>query len=118
MRTDVKRRIYNSGSYGLMTNMQTEIIHNLGKLSDDVLDTKFAQACQDFDPEDQDGVIFLRNLLDLVVRYSAGSGFIVQIIMVVLENIPRETVAETEARRAKLLQAEGDPWNPAILNSK
>lgn len=94
------------------------IIRELGGLSDSSLETKLAEACRAFDPEAQDGVTFLRNLQDLVVRYAAGSGFVVQIISVILDSAPEETTQAAESRRAKLLEAEKAPWDPTVLNTR
>lgn len=95
-----------------------EIIETLGHFSDDVLDTKLSKACHDFDPKIQDPVVFIRNLLDLIVRYAGGSDFLVQILSVALTDAPEESPQEMESRRAKLEEAESKPWDQAILNIK
>jgi len=85
--------------------MLTQAIEIFGEFSDDSLDAKATKACREFDTETQDPVTFLRNLRDLAVRYSWGSGAIIRSISAVLNTVgDEEDLGERNARH-KLLEA-------------
>lgn len=98
------------------TELMVEVIKNFGAMSDSTIDTQLAQACKAFDPETQDPTTFLRNLRDLAVRYSWGSGFVVSASSAALSTGPEETPLEMEARHTKLETLERDPSGPLKLD--
>jgi len=80
----------------------------LADAPDSQLDAQGTKMCREFNPDTDDPVRFLRNLLDLSVRYAWASGFVIKAMELVLMDEPPETPEEAEARRAELLAK----WEP------
>lgn len=83
-----------------------DIIELLSMAPDSQFDKNGAAMCKDWDG--QDAVRFLRDVLDLSVRYAWGSRFIIILLERSLEGTEPETEEEAELRRAALLAK----WEP------
>ena len=86
-----------------------ELIVALADAPESHLDEKGAKLCGEWD-KTTDPLKFLRNLLDLCVRYAWGSGFVIHIIR---ENTGQWEESESEAatRRDELLET----WEPESI---
>jgi hypothetical protein len=100
------------------SNMET-LFAMMAKAPESQLDYKLAKEFSNFNPDKQDARIFLLNARDLVVRYSWGSGFVINVFNSLLSVLPEETKDEQENRRRFLEEAEerGDPISD-MLNIK
>ena len=91
-----------------------EIISILGNAPDHQLDAHGSKMCREWlksrtEVSDRnDTVKFIRNLLDLCVRYAWSSSFVIVLLQVLLEEELAETEEESEARRSELLKI----WEP------
>jgi len=88
-------------------NKLADIIPLLAEAPRGQLDAKGAKMCAEWDGEDP--VRFLRDLLDLCVRYAWASSFVIVLIEGSLQDAPPETEGEAESRRQALL----DKWEAA-----
>jgi hypothetical protein len=88
-------------------NKLADIIPLLAEAPDGQLDAQGAKMCAEWDGEDP--VRFLRDLLDLCVRYAWASGFVITLLETTLADEPLETEEEAETRRQDLL----DKWEAA-----
>ena len=84
------------------------VIKTLVDAPDSQLDKAGTKLCAEFDPNKDDPVRFIRDLLDLCVRYAWSSGLILTLLDLTIENEPPETEQEAEARRQELLAR----WEP------
>jgi hypothetical protein len=78
------------------------IIKLLAKSPDTQLDKRGAELCSCFDGTDE--VRFLRDLLDLCVRYAWASSLVVATLEAALSSEPPETDDDAAARRAELVR--------------
>ncbi len=83
-----------------------DLIKVLGKAPETQLDAQGSGLCVDWDGEDP--VRFLRDLLDLSVRYAWASSLLITTMQVFLSDAPKETEEEADARREALLAI----WEP------
>ena len=77
-----------------------EFIAAFGEAPEGMLDKAFAKLCREFNPE-EDGVAFLRDLLDMCVYCGACADIAVSFLAMSLKDFP-ETEEEKEVRRADL----------------
>ena len=87
-------------------DLYSDLIRVLARAPETQFDAQGSGLCVDWDGEDP--VRFLRDLLDLSVRYAWGSGFVISAMQIALKDEPRESEKESGARRAALLAI----WEP------
>jgi len=83
-----------------------DIIKVLAMAPESQLDPQGAKLCADWDG--QDPVRFIRDLLDLCVRYAWSSGYLITLLDNLISDEPPEAEEEADARRAELLAK----WEP------
>jgi len=93
-----------------MTNQEryVGIIKKLIDAPDSQLDKAGTKLCAEFDPDKDDPVRFIRNLLDLCVRYAWSSGLVLTLLNATIEGEPPESEEEAETRHQELLAR----WEP------
>jgi hypothetical protein len=85
------------------------LIAKMAEAPDSQLDAAGAKLCREFDPKTEDPVRFIRDLLDLCVRYAWSSGFVIQVFDAAIASEPKETEEEAKERRDALMAK----WEPA-----
>ena len=75
------------------------IIEKLGEAPDSQLDKSMTKLCREFNKENDDPVLLLRNILDRSIFAALASGGVVTLLQCLLEDRPEDSVEQSNRRR-------------------